>query len=205
MNALIDNRVLALAGVVQALQQVRQIAETGQSETSAVRTAIDSVLRIDAESPEAVYGGIRNLTQGLQLLHDYFGNQLRDQLLPRLTLAVLQLERRFTARHLSLPPFQPELPKRRIGSNKLATALTQKYSPHSAPYTPTLIQSSTPQNHRTRQSTLRSGQAGVVAEIRAMLLAALRSAVLWRQLNGNLLDFLLTKRAMAAATERALR
>lgn len=72
MNALIDNRVLALAGVVQALQQVRQIAETGQSETSAVRTAINSVLRIDAESPEAVYGRIRDLTQGLQLLHDYW-------------------------------------------------------------------------------------------------------------------------------------
>ena len=43
------------------------------------------------------------------------------------------------------------------------------------------------------------GQAGVVAEIRAMLLAALRSAVLWRQLDGSLWDFLLRRRALVQA------
>jgi high frequency lysogenization protein len=48
------------------------------------------------------------------------------------------------------------------------------------------------------------GQAGVVAEIRAVLLAALRSAVLWRQLGGSLWDFLLRRRDMVAAIEAAL-
>ena len=43
------------------------------------------------------------------------------------------------------------------------------------------------------------GQAGVVAEIRAMLLAALRSAVLWRQLDGSLWDFLLRRRELMQA------
>ncbi|SOO34762.1 High frequency lysogenization protein hflD homolog (fragment) [Xanthomonas citri pv. fuscans] len=49
------------------------------------------------------------------------------------------------------------------------------------------------------------GQAGVVAEIRALLLAALRSAVLWRQMGGSLWDFLFAKRAMIEAVDRALR
>ncbi|WCF28944.1 high frequency lysogenization protein HflD [Xylella fastidiosa] len=204
MNALIDNRVLALAGVVQALQQVRQIAETGQSETSAVRTAIDSVLRIDAESPEAVYGGIRNLTQGLQLLHDYFGNQLRDQLLPRLTLAVLQLERRFIrdtsiVAAVSAGITQAAHQVEQTGDSahpEVLSTLGALYANTISHLRPRIIVQGNPHY---------LGQAGVVAEIRAMLLAALRSAVLWRQLNGNLLDFLLTKRAMAAATKRALR
>ena len=35
------------------------------------------------------------------------------------------------------------------------------------------------------------GQAAIVSEIRAVLLAALRSAVLWRQLGGSFWDFVL--------------
>ena len=47
------------------------------------------------------------------------------------------------------------------------------------------------------------GQAGVVAEIRAVLLAALRSAVLWRQLGGSLWDFLLRRREHGAGDRHA--
>ena len=47
------------------------------------------------------------------------------------------------------------------------------------------------------------GQADVVAEIRAVLLAALRSAVLWRQMGGSLWDFLLGRRANARTRSTA--
>ena len=49
------------------------------------------------------------------------------------------------------------------------------------------------------------GQAGVVAEVRALLLAALRSAVLWRQNGGSLWDFAFKRRDMAAAIDALLR
>ncbi len=48
------------------------------------------------------------------------------------------------------------------------------------------------------------GQAGVVAEIRALLLAAVRSAVLWRQLGGSYWDFLFSRKAMLEAIGRRL-
>ncbi len=48
------------------------------------------------------------------------------------------------------------------------------------------------------------GQAGVVAEIRALLLAAVRSAVLWRQLGGSYWDFLFSRKAMIEAVDRQL-
>ncbi len=47
-------------------------------------------------------------------------------------------------------------------------------------------------------------QANVVSEIRALLLAAVRSAVLWRQMGGTLFDFLLQRRTMLAAIDSAL-
>src|SRR6478609_8192114 len=91
-----DDRVLALAGMAQALAQVRRIADTGQADATVLATALDSVFQIDADSPAAVYGGEQALRPGLLLLRDYFRNLSRDELLPRLALAVLQLERRFS-------------------------------------------------------------------------------------------------------------
>ena len=45
------------------------------------------------------------------------------------------------------------------------------------------------------------GQPGVVAEIRAILLAAVRSAVLWRQLGGSMWDFVFSRRQMLDAVD----
>ena len=75
MSFTVDDRVLALAGIAQALQQVRRIADTGHSDAAAVRTAVDSVFRVDASSPQAVFGDRHALKAGLRLLHNYFRNQ----------------------------------------------------------------------------------------------------------------------------------
>ena len=83
----LDERVLALAGLMQALRQVRQIAETGQADTAVLATATDSVFRIDAGSPEAVYGDARAVAPGMQLLLDHLsdaGSTARDDLLQSL-------------------------------------------------------------------------------------------------------------------------
>ena len=55
------------------------------------------MFRLDADTPVEVYGDERALAPGMQLLLDYFASNAdaRDELLPRLAFAVLQLERRF--------------------------------------------------------------------------------------------------------------
>lgn len=195
-------RVLALAGLVQALQQVRQIAETGQADHAVVSTALDSVFRIDAASPEAVYGDAQAVEPGLKLLRDYFGNAARDELLPRLALAVIQLERRFvheaaTAEqvHAGIIALAPSM--QRLGSTHpdILAALGSLYADTVSHLRPRVMVQGNPHY---------LGQAGVVAEIRAVLLAALRSAVLWRQLGGSLWDFLLRRREVAAAVQARL-
>ena len=70
MSGTMDDRVLALAGLLQALAQVRRIADTGQSESLQVQAALDSVFRIDAEDTEAVYRDDGTLRTGLRLLRD---------------------------------------------------------------------------------------------------------------------------------------
>lgn len=203
MSSPIDHRVLALAGVAQALQQVRRIAETGHSEAATVRTAIDSVFRIDADSPAAVYGAARDLAPGLRLLHNYFHNQGRDEVLPRLGLAVLQLERRFVREPATVAAVAAGV---RQAADKAAelgdSAHPDVLSRLGGLYADTI-------SHLRPRVMVQGnphylGQAGVVAEIRALLLAAVRSAVLWRQMGGSMWDFLFARRAMVAAVERAL-
>lgn len=193
----IDARVLALAGLAQALGQVRRIAETGQAESAVVGTALDSVFRIDAASPEDVYGGADALAPGLRLLREYLGGRASDPLLPRLALSVLQLERRFVADDAmgrrvrdGILAVSPEA--RRLGSSHpdVLAALGKLYADTVSHLRPRVMVQGNPHY---------LGQATVVAEIRAVLLAALRSAVLWRQLGGSFWDLLLRRRAMSAA------
>ncbi len=204
MSFSLDDRVLALAGIAQALQQVRRIAETGHSEASVVRAAMDSVFRIDAESPAAVYGGKASLAPGLKVLQGYFNNQNRDDALPRLALAVLQLERRFVKEGATVDKVHAGILRAASQAAELGdsahpdvlTALGGLYADTISQLRPRVMVQGNPHY---------LGQAGVVAEIRALLLAAVRSAVLWRQLGGNYWDFLFSKRGMVEAIERNLR
>ena len=193
-----NQRMLALAGMVQALQQVRRIADTGQAEGDALATALDSVFRIDAETPAAVYGGEHAVRPGLLLLRDYFSNETHDALLPRLALAVLQLERRFNLHAMSQQVHDGILATApsaaRLGNThpEVLAALGSLYADTVSHLRPRVLVQGNPHY---------LGQATVVAEIRAVLLAALRSAVLWRQLGGSLWDFLLRRKEMVAAID----
>ncbi|WP_449466827.1 high frequency lysogenization protein HflD [Stenotrophomonas humi] len=204
MSFSIDDRVLALAGIAQALQQVRRIAETGHSENAIVRTAMDSVMRIDAGSPGAVYGSPAQVEAGLRLLRDYFRNQGKDDLLPRLALTVLQLERRFVREDATVDKVTAGIERaaarvQELGDSShpdVLSALGSLYADTISQLKPKIMVQGNPHY---------LGQAAVVSEIRALLLAAVRSAVLWRQLGGSYMDFLFSRRTMLEAIERRLR
>jgi high frequency lysogenization protein len=193
-----DERVLALAGMAQALAQVRRIADTGQADATVLATALDSVFQIDADSPAAVYGGEQALRPGLLLLRDYFRIVSRDELLPRLALAVLQLERRF-----SRDPMAQRVHAGIVGLGPMAARLGTAHPDVLAAVGG--LYASTVSHLRPRVLVQGNphylGQAQVVAEVRAVLLAALRSAVLWRQLGGSLWDLVLRRRALLASIE----
>lgn len=193
----LSDRVLALAGLLQALAQVRRIADTGQAHAEVLTAALDSVFCIDAASAAEVYGGTQALRPGLALLRDYFDGAMPDEQLPRLALAVIQLERRFvrdedmTAR-VRAGIFAQSEAAARLGSTHpdVLNALGALYADTLSHLRPRVLVQGNPHY---------LGQAAVVAEVRAVLLSAVRSAVLWRQLGGGLWDFLLSRRRMVEA------
>lgn len=196
------SRTLALAGLLQSLKLVRQIADTGHADADGERAMLDSVFRIDAETADAVYGGTAALRNGLKLLHAQLTDRGRDEALSRLGLSVMRIERGFVA---------DEAMARRIGDalrDLQATAerqgslhpdvigrLGRLYADTISNLQPKVIVHGNP--HYLQQPE-------VVAEIRALLLAALRSAVLWRQMGGTYWDFMLRRRTMARLVEEEL-
>src|SRR5690554_1251624 len=199
---MMQERVLALAGLAQALKQVRRIAETGQADAAVLATALQSVLRIDAASAEDVYGGVESVRPGLRLLHGYFNNLPDDEQLPKLALAVLQLERRFVNDRDMVRRVQQG-----IAAANIEAAHTSPTHPEVLATLGTLY-ADTVSHLRPRVMVQGNphylGQADIVSEIRAVLLAAVRSAVLWRQVGGNYFDFLLRRKQLLAAVESEL-
>ena len=202
MSGAMQGRVLALAGLVQALCEVRRIAETGQADATALRVALDSIFRIDAESPGAVYGGAEALRPGLRLLRGWLRNEGaeagRDAALPKLAFSVLQLERRFVASeaadkvHAGILALAPDAEAHGAIHPDVLAGLGRLYADTVSHLRPRVMVQGNPHY---------LGQSQVVAEIRAVLLAALRSAVLWRQLGGSLWDFALRRRQLADAAD----
>ena len=184
-------------------EQVRRIAETGQSDTATLQLALDSVFRLDAADTAAAVGGVDAVRPGLRLLRDYLAGTNKDEALGKLAMAVMQLERRFVADGAMTERVRTGLralqgPVERLGSphHDVVAGLASLYADTISHLRPRVMVQGNPHY---------LGQAGVVAEIRALLLAALRAAVLWRQMGGSLWDFLFRRRDMAAAIDQLMR
>jgi len=189
--------------MVQALGQVRRIAENGASDPSLVQPLIESVFRLDAASPSAVYGGEGGVHAGLRLLHGYFDKKPIDPAVSRLALDVLQLERRLAADGRTLAAvgdgiarLAPQAQAQGPTHPDVLTALGGLYAETISQLRPRLMVQGNPHY---------LGQPAVVAEIRALLMAAIRSAVLWRQVGGRYWDFLLQRGQMRQAVLAHLR
>ena len=195
-------RVIALAALAQSLKLVQQLANVGQTEQLPETVLFDSLFRFDAETPEAVYGPASGLDRGLRELLGMLGHGQRDTSVLRMGGTVLGLERAFMRnpqagqrvqevlgdidrQRLHLGPTHPTVVLR------LADLYAEDVSPLG---TKVLV----------KGNPVYLGQPQVVAEVRALLLCAVRAAVLWRQLGGSRLDFLLRRRAMVEAAQSLL-
>lgn len=191
-------RALALAGVLQAVQLVQQMAQTGQAPSGPLAASIDSLFRFDAESPEDVFGGADKLRPGLErLVAQFEGGAGRDAAVTRMAMTVLHLERKFIqharapgAVHEALQDIARQHAQFGPTHPTVLSRLGEVYANEVSPVGPRVLVQGNP---------VYLGQPDVVGEVRATLLAALRAAVLWRQLGGSYWDFLFGRRALVQA------
>lgn len=191
-----DGQVIALAGVLQAARLVVDLAYEGRCDEVAMQSCLDSVLRIDASTPAAVYGGLEGLRLGLDLFGDVIGGGGREAMPTRIAVTVLHLERKLSRRPEMLAALRRgiEAAARDLGRGDLdAAGLAERLGALYGDTVSTLKPRVIVQGNGVHLS-----QPVVVARIRAALLAAVRAAVLWRQMGGSHLRLFFGRRRLAA-------
>jgi high frequency lysogenization protein len=191
-----EGRVIALAGMFQALALVRALATRGSCDAAATRHSIASVFRVDADTPADVFGGIGNLRQGLETLVAQLGEGgRRDFALTRMTIQVLRLERTLARRpdtlralRLGIDAMSAVAAQVESGQADASARLAELYAQTLSRLQPRILVEGNPTYLQ---------QAAQVNQIRALLLAAVRAAVLWRQLGGSQLRLLFRRRQYA--------
>lgn len=188
-------RTLALAGIFQCTYLVEQLARHGRAgDDGIIDASLNSVYAIDPESPLAVYGDTDALCVGLEtLVRQLDGDRSsRSPDVTRYAATLMHLERQFMSNDEMCQSVQTSL--------HILGARRQGTEPHTAQQIEDLASV-----YRETISTLRpqimvSGEpthlnnVTTAQTIRALLLAGLRSSVLWRQTGGNRLDLLLGRK-----------
>lgn len=197
-----ESQVFALAGMFQAADLVVQLAREGKCDEAAYAVSIASVLRLDAGSCAEVYGGVAALKPGLEQLVRALDASRRDPAATRIVVTVMHLERRLRRMPALLEAIRSGVLQAArtadalgVGHESVSERLAELYAQTISTLRPRVI---------VQGNGLYLGQARVVGRIRALLLATVRSGVLWRQTGGSRLRLLLGRRDVCATARRLL-
>ncbi len=176
---IIRERTIALAGVVQACKEVQSLARQGRAEQTAYESSLKSILVLDAINTPAVYGGLDGVRSGLKLVADGIlsSASAHNVEILRYGMSVLQLQSQLLKDPRRFTEFGNEI--ERLSSHTIedlpeaCSSVYQKYVSNLQPQV--IVQGE--ENHLQN--------ASVPPQIRSLLLAALRSAVLWQQKGGS--------------------
>ncbi len=187
------DQTITFAALCQVAYQVQQVSRTGQITDGEFSVLLKSIIETSPVNTLAVYGGdLDNIKKGLELLISHLGNddnntessnKHKDPEFTRYLISLINLERR-----LAKQPKQLNALGERINA-------TERQLEHYALTSDTLIASFasiysdiiSPLGHKiqvTGESTILK-QSVNQYKIRALLLAGIRAAVLWRQVGGK--------------------
>ncbi len=204
MSKNLQDITLALAGVIQATLLVEQVAKTGYVQQDAYKCNIESLFDLNPKDTLAVYGGnAQNLRLGLEALRDMLAGKHKHQDAMRYALGALHLQKKLAGRKDMLNTI----------ANRIEQAANQAehFSSTHENVVGNLgqIYSETISTFRFRIQVMGDHtylqQARIASQIRALLLSAIRSAMLWRQVGGNRWQLLLQRKALAEQVDNLLR
>lgn len=189
--SILQDRVIALSALMQAVNCVQQVAETGQIKQSELTTALNSLMALNAPSTEAIYGDVSNLATGIKSLCTQLSKdkQSRDVNQVRYVIGLLHLQKKLMKKPEMLDIISREIEQMPqhieyfdgITSPQVVARFADIYTRTVSNLSPRIQVQGNP-------SFLQ--QPDNVNKIRALLLAGIRAAVLWRQKGGRRWQFI---------------
>lgn len=202
MKKNLENQVLALSAVVTCAELVADIATEGSCDTAQRDVMLESIFSLEADSLEAVYASRTNLVPGLRRMVEQFqpNRKVRADA-AQYQVSLIQLQYQLMKR----PEAQESLRRgiaqltdfRKMQGGELNETVVSRLA---------LIYQDTLSNLKPRiiirgHATHLAAQ-GKADTVRALLLAGVRAAVLWRQAGGSRWSLLLGRRASIQTAEQ---
>ncbi len=179
-----QERIVALAGIYQAVNAVIRIARHGAADADAMEPCIYSLLQVDAERVEAVFGDPGAVANGArQIIAQLTGQPERSLEMTRYVVLLMRLERNLSRRPDLLSRISQGIAaaesKREhfalLHPNLLAH-FADIYSENLSQLEPRIV---------VRGESMHLSNPDNQNRIRALLLAGVRAAMLWRQIGGS--------------------
>ncbi len=197
-------RTLALAGVFQATELVRQAANHGTWSGYAASTCLSSLFQLEAESTAEIYGGAVKMRLGVETMLAVLqgDSHYADSL--RYTVGLLQIEKKF--RRSGKLQEQVGRQLHEISGDGLdldqheredlqAHGISGLYSDTISKLSPRIVVNGKPQYLKNERT---------VDWVRTLLMAGLRSATLWNQLGGGRFELMFGRKKIIREAESLL-
>ena len=195
---------MALAGIFQATELVRQAANHGTWSGYASDTCLDSLLSIEADTVDEIYGSANRLRLGAETLIAVLQGERRYMESLGYAVSIMQLENNFRKKSQMQAHIGTELMTiaefddgteiheiKDLQARKIAALYTRTISTLS----PRIVINGRPQHLQVERT---------VNWIRTLLFASLRSAVLWRQLGGGRFSLMFGRKKMLEQAQTLL-
>lgn len=210
MEANTRNRTIALAALFQCVEGVNQIAARGTVDSELFDACINSVLMENVQSPEALYGGLGKLRTGFRVLMYQLGagtitpdGKAKDIEATRYAVNLLYLEKKlandpdmFKTLLQNIENAQQQLDFFAMNHPNMIARLAEIYS-NTISKLGSRIMVKGDQNHLANPEN--------AAKIRALLLAGIRAALLWRQAGGSRWKLIFSRGTMQKEAQELLK
>lgn len=202
--SIVHDRTLALAGVFQAASLCKQLAKTGYVNERYFTASIESIFKIEASSALAVYGHPSNLKLGLSELNSLFKNNKmpKDSEIARYAFSLLHLERKLAKNSKMLADIRSGITRATNQATYFSSTHENVMANLASLYTDTLSTFSF--RIYVSGEPIYLNQTATLNKIRSLLLAGIRSAVLWQQLGGRRWQLLIARSSLLEAADEWL-
>jgi len=204
----LKDRTIALCGIFQAARMVQQVARTGMVEHGSFEASLKSIFTLNSATPVDAYGEIENISFGARVLLRQLGTKKPDNTedrareieVTKYVIGIMVLERKLVKRKDLLEIIvkgveraTQQLEHFPVTHENIVANLADIYSQTVSTLQPRILVNGE-QNYVSNASNAN--------KIRALLLAAMRSAVLWRQCGGTRWQMLLRRNAILTETQK---
>lgn len=196
----ITYQTIGLAGIAQATYLVHQLATTGKADKEVLQASLNSLLVLEVDNPVDIYGGLAGLKVGLEQLNSQLSShKITNPDQARYAASLVYLESKFaddaemqTKVHNKIKMAQRQSEHFGVSHENVIANLADIYHSTISSINPRIMVNGD-------QSYLSSPD--VINKIRALLLAGIRSAMLWKQCGGSRWRFIFFRRKIQIEAE----